>query len=292
MTSKELQVFIEKEQDAFIKSISGIDKELYKAVIDIILDHTHEGKFLMSDNDLATLEDDIYDALKNGDYNKIVNNYLALFEIIESKIVQQQADINHFKAGEIKELFKGSQGRTVLKDRIIYDLKEQGLKTKFVKTIADMIRNEAIFSKTSKEVVKLFESQIEKGNVTEKYVRSVAVDALNEYHGTLNQEIKVKYGLTKIKYIGNLVDHSRPICTEIMNKYGGRIEDDQLKKLLEEYCPGGIPSEEMITFKDHNGKEHTMKKGSGIKKGTTFENFCTNCGGYECRHIAIPVRRF
>lgn len=294
MTSNEFQIFIESKQDAFIESMEGVNKELYKQIIGIILDNTHDGKFQMSDHELAILEDEIYDALKNTDYQKIANSYLAVFSVIESKIIQQQADINHFKAADIKELFKKSQGQTILKERMIYDLGKEGLKKNFVKQISDMIRNEAIFNKPSKEVVKLFDTQIAKGDLTTRYVRSFAIGGLQEYHGTLNQEIKVKYELTKTKYIGNLVKDSRPFCTKVMKDLNGRLEDSVLKELLEEYCPAGIPSETPITITDFTGKEHNLKKGSGMEKGTVFSNFCAKCGGvkHECRHIAIPVRRF
>lgn len=292
MDSREIATFIEKNQDKFINSMTGVNKDMYKSILGIILDNTHKGIFSIPDSQLATIEDQIYEAIKSSDYNKITTQFLQTFQLIESHIIQEQADLNHIKAVQIKELFKQSGGKKILQQRIISDLGKGAVQNTVVKSMADLIRNEAIFDKTSKEVVKLLSAKIEDGDPMKRYVRQVANDALNQYDGALNQEVKDKYGLTKLKFIGNLVVDSRPFCTHLINQYNGRLEEAQLKTVLADYCPAGIPSDSQITVVDIKNKSHISKKGAGMIEGTVLTNFSIYRGGYECRHRAVWVRMF
>ena len=114
---------------------------------------------------------------------------------------------------------------------------------------------------------RLNEAIIEKPELT-RYVRQVATDALFQYDGALNEDIKKEFGFTKFRYLGSLVEDSRPFC-EHMKSLGGVIDIEQLKIALDDFCPNGEPKK---------------GKGDGMIKGTTVANFSINRGGYNCGH--------
>ena len=104
--------------------------------------------------------------------------------------------------------------------------------------------------------------------VFERWVGQIARDAVNEYQGGINAQIKVQYDLTDIRYVGSLVEDSRPQCVRWVKELGGRIKGTDLQA-------------EIDWAYDH---------GSGMKPDTNPENFPQKRGGYNCEHIAIPTK--
>jgi hypothetical protein len=116
------------------------------------------------------------------------------------------------------------------------------------------------------------------------------MDSLSQYDGAMNKMIADVYEFDNFIYVSNTIETSRPFCIHMRDDLGGRFSKDQLKIALNEYCPAGDPSDQTIEYKTHSGEVKRGKKGSGMIKGTTVENFVQLRGGYGCRHRCIPTR--
>jgi len=84
---------------------------------------------------------------------------------------------------------------------------------------------------------------------------------------------KLKFKPKKGRYVGSLIETSRPICSHLI-KMGNPISREQLTKVLDKYCPKGKPD---------------LVLGRGMIEGTNIDNFSINKGGYQCRHIWIWI---
>lgn len=96
------------------------------------------------------------------------------------------------------------------------------------------------------------------------YATQIARDTIYTYQGTIQDTIKQKHGLTKFIYVGGLVKDSRPFCRHLVGLQR-KIDIDEIPPLVIAYP-------------------------QGLKPNTTKASFYEVRGGFNCNHIAMPVR--
>lgn len=286
MTNSEL---IHKS-DKILYSTSYLDKIMYKRLLKYLASHSIGGNVSLSNEDLATLEDVLYKEIKDSGYNADISQYLALFSKIDDIVSDEQLKHNNIKRQAIKDLWNDSAKKKAILDKVVYDLGQQGVKDVYIKGLAKLVRDASFFNLTIDDAIDRIEDKIINKGYTEAYIRQTAIDSISQYKGAINDEVRIAYELTDMLYISNIIETSRPICTHIRNDLKGRVTSEQLKIVLEEYCPNGVPSDKKITFTTVD-ETRTIRKGAGMIEGTRFENFAQNRGGYQCRHEAIFVRK-
>ena len=276
-----------KKSDTIIdsKMPSAIDKAALKTLIDVLTKEQNNGKILVDDNVLAILEDVLYDKIKESAYTELAQSYLNLFNQADILISEEQAQVNNLKAKNIRELWYNSDNRKRFMQKVIYDLGSGGMKDVFVKGLVNMVRDINFSGLTVNQGVEAMSKFIIDDNYTSRYLRSTVFDALAQYDGAINQEVKQVYGFSNNIYIGNTMENSRPICIHLVKDLSGRFSDTQLKSVLAEYCPNGNPSQDYITIDDKK-----YKKGSGMYEDTYVGNFMQKRGGYGCRHRCLSTR--
>jgi len=100
-----------------------------------------------------------------------------------------------------------------------------------------------------------------------RYAMTWAQDGILQYDGQIYDQFRTTYGTTHIRYIGSLINDSRPQCVRWITKYDGKIPVDKLQAEI----------------------NWAFTQGSGMNIATTTSSFCTYRGGWRCRHKAIPV---
>lgn len=276
--------------DTILYSINDLDKRMYKRLVKFLANNSLGGKVNITNEDLAQIEDIIYDEVKSSEYEENIAKYLMLLNKLEDSISQQQFDINRIKAQNIKDLWNGDVLKTKLRDKIVYDLGANGIKDYFVKGIAEVVREANYFNLTIDDAIDRLGKVLIDDEYTNRYLQQTSRDALSQYQGAINDAVRVAYELKDIIYVGNTIENTRPICAHLRDTLKGKITGEQLKQTLDEYCPNGIPSKKKITYTTVKGDEHTASKGSGMIEGTRYDNFAQLRGGYGCRHEAIWVR--
>jgi len=264
-----------------------LDKRIFQRLIVYIGQHTEGGIVNISDEDLAVLDDIIYDEVKKSDYEENITSYLRLIDQLDKAISKTQGKVNGLKLAEIDDLWNNSERRQQIIDKVVNDLGGQGVKENFIKKISNTVRDVNFYNLTVDDAVTQLKGLLLEGEYTNSYLKSVATDTLSQYAGAFNDEVKKVYGFKDLIYSGRDIETTRPICHLIHTKYGGKLTGEQLDAILKEYCPNGEPSETMIEYDTVSGKVYKKKKGAGMIKGTRKENFAQLRGGYQCRHVAI-----
>lgn len=264
---------------------SVIDKAILKTIIEVLTKEQKNGKILISNENLAILEDVLYDKIKDSSYTDLAQQYIGLFTQADMLISKEQAEINNLKAKNVRDLWYNSDNRLRFMDKVIYDLGNGGMKDVFIKGLANMVRDISFSNLTVSQGVEAMNKFVVESDYTTRYLRSTVFDALAQYDGAINQEVKQVYGFSNNIYIGNTMENSRPICIHLVKDLSGRFSDAQLKSVLAEYCPNGNPSQDYITIDDKK-----YKKGNGMYEDTFFANFLQKRGGWGCRHRCLATR--
>lgn len=96
------------------------------------------------------------------------------------------------------------------------------------------------------------------------YATQIARDTIYTYNGTIQDVIKKKFNLDKFIYVGGLVKDSRPFCKHLVAQ-NRKIELKEIPQLVIAYP-------------------------QGLRPNTIMENFLEVRGGFNCNHIAMPVK--
>lgn len=262
---------------------SGLEissKRLYDILLRELAQHTDSGTLRANEQRLAQLDSIIKEALKQSGYSKSTDAFFLSFGRIDTY------NDKYYSAQDmpITKALSESKYIPFLKETVIDTLRGAGAKEGIIKPLENLLKQEIFLNKTYKEAADLLKIQLVDKPLLVRHAGTMATDALFKYNGAINQAVGSYYNLKYFFYIGSEIEATRPICDHIRDNFKGSISTDQLKVILDEYCPDGKPSEKMITYETVNGVVRTLKKGSGMYEGTTVDNFCINCGGYNCRH--------
>lgn len=104
------------------------------------------------------------------------------------------------------------------------------------------------------------------------YATQLSRDSIFQYHGTIQEVIREKYGLTNFLYVGGIVKDSRTFCRELV-ALRRKIALKEIPDLIE---------------KAAKIDGHTWP--NGMVPNTNMKNFLIRKGGYSCRHTAMVVR--
>lgn len=228
----------------------------------------------------ATLEDKIINYMRELKYPERINAYLNNFDAVDDAAKDFYSRQRLLLENEaINNPLNESIRKTTIEN-----LKGAKMASDFVKPLADVLRQQALQGLTVSQATEILKTRIENHELV-KYAGQVTQDAIMQYDGALNENIKKTYGLKRFIYFSSIIETSRPFCTHMKNKYGSNpISQQQLQGELDIYCPGGQPSTDKETFTTVNDVTRTMQKGSGMIAGTTAANFTLYRGGYNCRH--------
>lgn len=286
------------EGDDLLDKMAAIDQLLYSRVLSFLAQNSKGGKIDITNEQLAQIEDIVYEEIKKSDYEKNLTKYIELFNAIESAVSIEQVKLNGIQAKKIQDLWNSDPLKQVLKNKVIYDLGKDGLKQVFVKGIAEAVRETSYFNLDIKSAMDVLKTKLVDDAYTKRYLESTARGSLSEYDGAIQDKVRTTYGFNIMVYVVNLIETSRPVCTHIVRDLGGRITDIELQKVLDEYCPNGMPNKTQyvkgkrkvihkdghVTFVDAN-----FPKGSGMSENTFLRNWSQQCGGHAngCRHRGL-----
>ena len=254
---------IDKIHDDFIIKIGKSNKDFNRKLYEFILENLDKGKIPKGDF-LATLESEIRKIIIGSGYIGLINQFLGNGENIKK-------DLSKFYGeSKIKSLFDKSERYNFFVNLNKDNLSGVSFNENVVKKIANKIRVGA-FTDVGLTAIKEIVNNTE--NILPRYVNQVSYDTLGQITGSLQADIFEKFKPKKGRYVGSLIETSRPICSHLI-KMGNPISREQLTKVLDKYCPKGIPD---------------LTLGRGMIEGTNIDNFSINKGGYQCRHLWIWI---
>jgi len=263
---------IDNADNRFIDGFSNIEKTIYDAVRKKVLQmNVDSGKAIFDDTNVQIineLDDIISDAIQSSNYPAKVKEFLRSFDTIKQFNFDAHQDVNDLSEAELEKLINPMQKQVV--DQTIEGLTGSGISTQFTQPMKEGIFKNIVGGATITDLESYLKQFILSDELRlgqfKKYTTQIARDTLNQFDGQVNSRIAGEFGLNAYKYVGSLIDDSRPQCVRWVNK-GTLLLDD-------------LPTE--ISWAYSNG--------SGMIPGTTAENFAVFRGGYNCRHSAIPFK--
>lgn len=262
----------EKLEVKLLKSVKDIQNEISQAVDDLIKEfEIKNGKFVPETDFpfiIATLNRRIERIIKESKLESEVLKFIDDFDLIDKNIKALQSGLNGIRVDP--EIFNNQRAWVI--DNTVNSLLESNISTKFIQPVKTILYNRVAFGGSVVDA-ELQLREIIKGKpgelgVFERWVGQIARDAVNEYQGGINAQIKVQYDLPDIRYVGGLVEDSRAQCVRWVDEFNGRLLGSQLQAEI----------------------DWAYRNGSGMKPDTTVGNFPQKRGGYNCTHIAIPTK--
>lgn len=263
---KQIDDSVDELERAALEAQEAIYKEIIKQIEYFEI---RDGRYIVNQDfkrRFAILENKMTDAL--GDiYIPAVSEYLNIYTTIEQTNVALQKSYNDLVV-DIKTLTPAR--------KTVYDAAEhylsKGLKDVYVQPAKYLLMQHVttgITIKDSRRVLDRWNDGDKVGDITPvpnlaKYSVQLSRDAAYQYNGAINGIIADQYGLDKFIYVGDIIEHSRPLCRHLVN-LDRDIEMSELPEILKKYPQGLYP-------------------------GTNTGNFIQRRGGYGCRHEAFPVR--
>jgi hypothetical protein len=256
-----------------VKSLVEIEKEIFAALEKVLRKFDiKDGQFIPDDQSrqiLATINKEIRKIVDRVAIEDEVMKFIDDFDLIDKNISAIQNSLNGIRVE--KSIFTDQKQWAV--DATVNSLVQANIDLKFIQPVKQLLYSRVSFGGSvvdaERQLKQIVLGDVGKYGVLQRWIGQIARDTINEYQGTINQQIKVQYDLNAVRYIGGLVEDSRAQCVRWVKEFGGVLRDDQLASEI----------------------EWAYKNGSGMKPDTNPSNFCQKRGGYNCNHDAIPVRR-
>lgn len=262
----------DNSENEFLRSVKDSEVFIFEELIKILNTLNISGGRLTTnteaENFLMNMDAKIYNALKKANYDASVLKYTKNFGQIAENTKELQSALNDINITDkqITPFLKLGVNSTI--DR----LAGSGLSKDFIIPIRDSLYQNILLGSDVSDVEKtLRDFTITSANGDSKlmkYVKQASRDSIQQFDGTLQQNIANELELNAMRYVGSLIKDSRKQCVRW-------VEDRVL--LLDDL-------EEEIRWAFNNG--------SGMNPATTVDTFIIYRGGYNCRHRAVPTLHY
>lgn len=263
---------ISAANQSFFDSLPATEQRIFAAVSKHVQKFSSDGEnFVFDDgNTLLTnqVERIILEALQSSKYPSDVNGFLRNFENIKQFNFDVHGNVNDLTPEQLGELINPIQRATV--EQTLQGLTGSGVSTNFLEPLRTGIFQNVVAGATKSDLEAYLRRFIlgnpDVDGLLSRYVKQVSRDALNQFDGQVNAKIANEFGLDAYRYVGSLIEDSRPQCRRWVAMQVIQKKD--------------LPSE--IAWMNANG--------TGAIPGTSPETFSIYRGGYNCRHSAIPFK--
>lgn len=271
LLSEKEKLILKKDKD-FNSDWDPIEQKIYSTVKrETNKFVTEDGRILFDDKNvqlISGLNAVIAKAIQETDYPGKVINYISGFDQISKFNESVHKDLNDLTTKELEEFINPMQRQNV---QITVDgLTGAGINTQFVEPLKQGIYKNIVAGSTIEDLDTYLQSFIqsdpERMGQLKRYSTQIARDALSQYDGQINARIAEEFGLDAFRYVGSLIEDSRPQCRRWVKK-------------------------EVLLFDELQSELNwAYSNGTGMIPGTTPETFTVYRGGYNCRHQAIPFK--
>ena len=264
-----LDEFIDSQTNAFNLPLNKMQRDLFKILQKELMKlATRDGVILDNEANVqiaAGLNKKIQNALKDIKFTNLVERFLDNFDEINKDIEKTQKGE---KISVPTNVFK--KWKNIKREEVITALLTSGIDANFSTPIRQLLNNRIGLGASLLDTITALQDTIEgdpqRLGSFEKYVTQISRDTLRNYTGSVNANIATLYDLNAYRYVGSIVKDSREQC----------IRWTSMDYIL------------MTDLQDEI--DWAYNNGTGMIPNTTPENFAQNCGGYNCRHVAIPIR--
>jgi hypothetical protein len=246
--------------------VKRLEKRLFSAVSDFVasLEKDKSGNIKpnkVNVKKLASLDRLLSDSVIDEKYLKDVNGFIKDLEATTKTMSEYftKADLGF----ENDKAFRDVESAIV--DPVYNSLTQEGLSQNVNNQIRKSITNGVVGNYPASQVLQELDDLINGNNerlgLMSRHVQQVATDATMQYTRTYFEVISSDLGLEYILYEGSAKDTTREFCQARHGKYYSR---EEVKSWASMSWSGKIPT-------------------------TNESNIFVYCGGFQCRHMIIPV---
>jgi hypothetical protein len=266
----------DKALEILQKRFDEVEPRFVKQVVDWVNKfRTTSGNLVRSKENLARLSSfktAVNRFLEKAGYNVMVSGFLENFDEIGANTQLAQQELNGI---DITKSFLNPFRRYAV-NNVVAAMQGQGLNTNLINPIKNELLIAVNQGSSLTDVVTSIAGQLTTSEARQGVLKRISLqasrDALLQYDGVVNEAVRKSYKMDALLYVGSIVKDSRAQC----ERWVSETKNGKLGLILFEDL------QDEINWADNNG--------TGMIPDTTPENFCQNRGGYNCRHIAYPVR--
>lgn len=259
-------------ENQLLDGFDGIEKDIYNSVLKKVRTFDQKDGKIIFDDDTVTgineINGIVAKSIQNSKYVGKVRDYLRDFETIKQFNFDIHQDVNDLSPDELSDLINPVQRQIV--NQTLQNLTGQGVNTNFIDPLREGIFKNIVAGTTITDLEGYLNAFIntnpERMGQFKRYVSQVSRDALNQFDGQVNSRIAEEFGLDAFRYVGSIIEDSRPQCVRWVGL--------------------GVITAENLS----NELSWAYSNGTGMIPGTTVDNFAVYRGGYNCRHSAIPFK--
>lgn len=259
-------------ENQLLDGFDGIEKDIYNSVLKKVRTFDQKDGKIIFDDDTVTgineINGIVAKSIQDSKYVGKVRDYLRDFETIKQFNFDIHQDVNDLSPGELSDLINPVQRQIV--NQTLQNLTGQGVNTNFIDPLREGIFKNIVAGTTITDLEGYLNAFIntnpERMGQFKRYVSQVSRDALNQFDGQVNSRIAEEFGLDAFRYVGSIIEDSRPQCVRWVGL--------------------GVITAENLS----NELSWAYSNGTGMIPGTTVDNFAVYRGGYNCRHSAIPFK--
>lgn len=223
---------------------------------------------------LADLPAQFRATLDKVGYTDKAIEFTNLYSETEDEFIQLHDDLSNIKSNKSK--FAAVQNRLnsnrqIMVDFTINNLLERGgeldaaVLPEIKKALNNAAMGEADLFSTIDSIGDILAGDNEVDGIFARNATRIARDSFYQYQGAINQTIAVEFEMNAYRYIGSIVDETRPQCQRWVEQ-------------------------EYILFSELQSEiDWAFTNGSGMIKETDIDTFGIYRGGWNCGHLAIPV---
>ena len=266
----------DKALEILQKRFDKVEPKFVKQVVDWVNKfRTTSGNLVRSKENLARLSSfktAVNRFLEKAGYNVMVSGFLENFDEIGANTQLAQQELNGL---DITKSFLNPFKRYAV-NNVVAAMQGQGLNVNLINPLKNELLIAVNQGSSLTDVVTSIAGQLTTTEARQGVLKRISLqasrDALLQYDGVVNEAVRKSYKMDALLYVGSIVKDSRAQC----ERWVSETKNGKLGLILFE----NLQSE--IDWADNNG--------TGMIPDTTPENFCQNRGGFNCRHIAYPVR--
>lgn len=251
----------------FESKIESLEVLLHKKMEQILLSLSSKGGKVLNSKEnqlfVSQIKTLTTKLLNENGFNDGVKSLLDNLDDLDANAVNVQQTLNGINVNKaiLSPLKKQFISSTVT------SIKEAQINGRFIEPVRQLLFQTIVQGGNTGDAQKrmrdlMLGAKGEKG-ILSRWAGQVSRDALGQYNGLINQQIRKEHNLKGYIYVGTLVIDSRSQCSRWLNK-------------------GFIPYKEL-----EREINWALRNGSGMVRSTTKDSFATYRGGYNCRHEAI-----
>jgi hypothetical protein len=266
----------DKALEILQKRFDKVEPKFVKQVVDWVNKfRTTSGNLVRSKENIARLSSfktAVNRFLEKAGYNVMVSGFLENFDEIGANTQLAQQELNGL---DITKSFLNPFKRYAV-NNVVAAMQGQGLNVNLINPLKNELLIAVNQGSSLTDVVTSIAGQLTTSEARQGVLKRISLqasrDALLQYDGVVNEAVRKSYKMDALLYVGSIVKDSRAQC----ERWVSETKNGKLGLILFEDL------QDEINWADNNG--------TGMIPDTTPENFCQNRGGYNCRHIAYPVR--